>query len=158
MQNKKRMDRLIFIYGSPSEKLAALVLSVPQVLGDRGTLCAVAGDQVHERAVWKRFESRAGVELDYLSPEELAKLEDRLGSPLKLPAAVGQGEGETPMLLLDAATLERASGTPEDLRGRLSYHASLHKIELPLVALNDRALNLPKEPPKRQRSVVRWVR
>lgn len=158
MKNKKRLDRLIFIYGSPSEKLTALAPSVPQVLGDRGTLCAVAGDQVHERAVWKRFESQAGVELGYLSPEELAKLEDQLGSPLKLPVAVGQGEGETSVLLLDAETLERASGTPEDLRGRLSYHASLREVELPLVILDGRTLSLPKGPPKRQRSVVRWVR
>jgi hypothetical protein len=130
MRQKRRIRRLVFVYDAPSGKLAAIADSLKKLVGKGCPLCAVTHGVLGKRASWTRSERELGVPVDYLHSDEVGAL--HLTLPIELPCILAQFEdGAEPIVLLDPVGIERAHGTPADLRGRLAFRAASLGLVLP---------------------------
>ena len=131
MAEKRRIDRLIFVYNADSGALNALVDSAKKLLRVNGcTLCSITHSLAGERSEWKSCKEEIGVPVDYVHRDEMS---DRLAGVVagRLPAVVA-AVGEELVLVLAPEVLARCQGSVSDLKGRLATHAAMKGLELPL--------------------------
>lgn len=135
LENKRRVKKLIFAHDAPSGKLAGL----------------------QKRPGWARFERTLDAELIHLREDQLDEVRSRFPGDLELPAILAEVEEVEELVpVLGPDVIERMDGTPEDLKGRLSYHTSMKDLEVPY-----KEEDVPELAPKKRRSsrvALPWVR
>jgi hypothetical protein len=127
---KRKVDRLIFVFNADSGTVNALLDSARKLLRLNGcTLCTITHGLAGEKSEWRECKEEIGVPIDYVHRDEidagLAKIVEG-----QLPCVVAEA-GSDRLLLLTPDVLDRCKGSVADLRGRLSYFASMNGLELP---------------------------
>jgi len=130
MAEKQTIDRLIFVFNAGSGTLNAFVDSAKKLLMIRGcTLCTITHGLAGEKSEWRDCKEEIGVPVDYVHKDEITPRLDGVVHG-QLPCIVAEAGGEL-TLLLAPEVLERCQGSVADLRGRLHYFASLHRLAFP---------------------------
>jgi hypothetical protein len=140
--DKQLIDRLYFVYNAESGALAAIVDSAKKLLSINGCpLCSLTHSLAGERAEWRTCKDSMGVAVDYVHRNELtAEMRETIGAQ-ELPCVLAQS-GERVVLLLTNETIRRCNGSLADLRGRLSIHAAMRNLVLPVET--DRAIPIAR--------------
>jgi len=130
MTPKRRIDRLLFVFNADTGSFNALLDSARKLLRLNGcTLCSITHGLAGEKSEWRECKEEIGVPVDYVHRDEIsAELRSVVGD--QLPCIVAQA-GTDLILLLAPDVLERCQGSVADLKGRLSYFASVNRLELP---------------------------
>jgi hypothetical protein len=130
MTPKRRIDRLLFVFNADTGSFNALLDSARKLLRLNGcTLCSITHGLAGEKSEWRECKEEIGVPVDYVHRDEIsAELRSVVGD--QLPCIVAQ-TGTDLILLLAPDVLERCQGSVADLKGRLSYFASVNRLELP---------------------------
>jgi hypothetical protein len=130
MTPKRRIDRLLFVFNADTGSFNALLDSARKLLRLNGcTLCSITHGLAGEKSEWRECKEEIGVPVDYVHRDEIsAELRGVVGD--QLPCIVAQ-TGTDLILLLAPDVLERCQGSVADLKGRLSYFASVNRLELP---------------------------
>lgn len=131
MTEKRKIDRLIFVYNANSGTLNAIFESTRKLLRLNGCdLCQITHGLAGESSDWRNCKEELGVPVDYLHKDELdARMEEAVAG--QLPAVVAEAEGHL-VLLLNADAVNRCRGSVSDLKGRLLTHAAMRGLELPV--------------------------
>jgi hypothetical protein len=133
-ENRRRIDRLIFVYAADSGRLSALVDSAKKLLQIKGcSLCAITHGLAGERSEWRECREEIGVPVDIfhrddMPPQVAAAAGDRL------PCVLAEVGGEL-VPLLQPEVIDRMRGNVADFRGRIMTHAAMRKLELPVTPL-----------------------
>jgi hypothetical protein len=129
MTPKRRIDRLLFVFNADTGSFNALLDSARKLLRLNGcTLCSITHGLAGEKSEWRECKEEIGVPVDYVHRDEIsAELRGVVGD--QLPCIVAQ-TGTDLILLLAPDVLERCQGSVADLKGRLSYFASVNRLEL----------------------------
>ena len=130
---KRRIDRLIFVFSADSGTLNAMLDSAKKLLRIKGcTLCAITHGLAGEKSEWRDCKEELGVPIDYVHRDEVSEnLRSVVGD--KLPCVVAQ-TGEDLVFLLGPDVLERCQGSVADLKGRLQTLSAMRRLELPQTA------------------------
>jgi hypothetical protein len=129
--SQRSIDRLIFVFDADSGPLSAFLDSARKVLQIKGcTLCAITHGLAGEKTEWTECKEALGVPVDYLHRDEVSPALLRVAGN-QLPQVIAQAGGEL-IPLLSPTVLERCKGSVADFKGRLSYHAALQSLALPL--------------------------
>jgi hypothetical protein len=129
MTPKRRIDRLLFVFNADTGSFNAFLDSARKLLRLNGcTLCSITHGLAGEKSEWRECKEEIGVPVDYVHRDEIsAELHSVVGD--QLPCIVAQ-TGTDLILLLAPDVLERCQGSVADLKGRLSYFASVNRLEL----------------------------
>jgi hypothetical protein len=129
MTPKRRIDRLLFVFNADTGSFNALLDSARKLLRLNGcTLCSITHGLAGEKSEWRECKEEIGVPVDYVHRDEISgELRSVVGD--QLPCIVAQ-TGTDLILLLAPDVLERCQGSVADLKGRLSYFASVNRLEL----------------------------
>ncbi len=129
MTPKRRIDRLLFVFNADTGSFNAFLDSARKLLRLNGcTLCSITHGLAGEKSEWRECKEEIGVPVDYVHRDEIsAELRGVVGD--QLPCIVAQ-TGTDLILLLAPDVLERCQGSVADLKGRLSYFASVNRLEL----------------------------
>jgi hypothetical protein len=129
MTPKRRIDRLLFVFNADTGSFNALLDSARKLLRLNGcTLCSITHGLAGEKSEWRECREEIGVPVDYVHRDEISgELRGVVGD--QLPCIVAQ-TGTDLILLLAPDVLERCQGSVADLKGRLSYFASVNRLEL----------------------------
>ena len=130
MTQKRRIDRLLFVFSADSGSFNAFLDSAKKLLQIKGcTLCSITHGLAGEKSEWRDCKEEIGVPVDYVHRDEISgELRSVVGD--QLPCIVAQ-TGTDLVLLLAPDVLERCQGSVADLKGRLHYFASVNGLELP---------------------------
>jgi hypothetical protein len=129
MTPKRRIDRLLFVFNADTGSFNAFLDSARKLLRLNGcTLCSITHGLAGEKSEWRECKEEIGVPVDYVHRDEIsAELRGVVRD--QLPCIVAQ-TGTDLILLLAPDVLERCQGSVADLKGRLSYFASVNRLEL----------------------------
>lgn len=127
---KRRIDRLIFVFSADSGTLNAVLDSAKKLLRIKGcTLCAITHGLAGEKSEWRDCKEELGVPIDYVHRDEISEhLRGVVGD--KLPCVVAR-TGEDFVFLLGPDVLERCQGSVADLKGRLQTLSAMRRLALP---------------------------
>jgi hypothetical protein len=127
---KRRIERLIFVFNADTGSFNAFLDSAKKFLKIKGcTLCSITHSLAGEKSEWRDCKEEIGLPVDYVHRDELSgELRSVVGD--KLPCVVA-ATGNDLILLLAPDVLERCQGSVADLKGRLNYFASIHRLEMP---------------------------
>jgi len=130
MTPKRRIDRLLFVFNADTGSFNAFLDSAKKLLRLNGcTLCSITHGLAGEKSEWRECKEEIGVPVDYVHRDEISgELRSVVGD--QLPCIVAQ-TGSDLILLLTPDVLDRCQGSVADLKGRLSYFASVNRLELP---------------------------
>jgi hypothetical protein len=130
MTPKRRIDRLLFVFNADTGSFNAFLDSARKLLRLNGcTLCSITHGLAGEKSEWRECKEEIGVPVDYIHRDEISgELRSVVGD--QLPCIVAQ-TGSDLVLLLTPDVLDRCQGSVADLKGRLSYFASVNRLELP---------------------------
>ena len=130
MDERKRIDRLLFIYNADSGKWSAFVDSAKKILMINGcALCSITHGLTSEKDEWRTCRDELGIQIDYIHRDELTTdLRFLVGDALPSVVAVA---GEEYHILLTAEVLDRCKGSVADFRGRLYAFATMKGLEFP---------------------------
>ena len=130
--NRRRVQRLVFVYAADSGLLSALVDSAKKLLMVKGcSLCAITHGLAGERSEWRDCREEIGVPIDIfhrddMPPPVAAAAQNRLPCVL-----ADTGDEIVPLLLPEV--IDRLRGGVADLKGRLVAHAAMRQLVLPVV-------------------------
>lgn len=143
LKNKKPVGRLILLYDTPSAELAAFAKGLSSLLAEECSLVGLAGGD----------RDLPGISVPDESDAQRIRTQVPESASLPIVMAETQEPGDL-VELLDADVIDRVGVAEGDLKGRLSYYASLHDLEIPYQKLE------PEPAPRRRRrgGVVHWVR
>jgi hypothetical protein len=128
--DKKTIDQLILVYKADSGAFSAFVDSAKKLLMINGcSLCSITHGLTGEKSEWRHCREELGVPVDYVHRDEVDEELHRLVGD-QLPCIVAEAGGER-TVLLGPEVLQRCRGSVADLKGRINYFASLHRLELP---------------------------
>jgi hypothetical protein len=133
MAPKRSIDRLLFVFSADAGTFNAFLDSARKLLRIKGcTLCTITHGLAGEKSEWRDCKEEIGVPVDYIHRDELSgELRSLVGD--QLPCIVAQ-TGNDLVLLLAPDVLERCQGSVADLKGRLTYFASINRLALPQAA------------------------
>ena len=126
----RSIDELTFVYNADSGALALLADGVRKLLGvGECTLCDLTHGMTGERAEWRSCKATLGVQTQMLHRDEMDPALARLVDG-RLPCVVARS-GDDVLVLLSPEVIRRCQGSAADLRGKLSYYAARHGLDLP---------------------------
>lgn len=127
--DKRPVDRLLFIFDANSGLWDAFVDSAKKVLRINGcALCQITHGLVTEKSEWRECQDALGVPIEYLHRDEIpGDLRSLVEG--QLPCIVAEHDGER-TLLLGSGAISRCSGSVDDLRGKLLFHAAKHGLAI----------------------------
>ncbi len=130
MTPKRKVDRLLFVFNAETGSFNAFLDSAKKLLKIKGcTLCSITHGLAGEKSEWRDCKEEMGVPIDYVHRDEISSdLRTIIGD--SLPCVVAQ-TGQDLVLLLGPDVLDRCQGSVADLKGRLSYFASINSLEMP---------------------------
>lgn len=144
MKDKKPVGRLILLYDTPSAKLAAFAKGLRALLAEECSLVGLAGGEG----------ALPGIPVP--DEPEARRIRTQVPAAATLPVVMAETQEPGDLVeLLDADVIDRTGVAQGDLKGRLSYYAALHDLEIPY-----RKLEAEPAPRRRRRrgGVVHWVR
>lgn len=129
--DRRRIQRLVFIYAADSGLLSAFVDSAKKLLMIKGcSLCAITHGLAGERSEWRECKEEIGVPIDIYHRDDMPPQVAAVAAD-QLPCVLADLGGElVPLLPPDA--IERLRGGVADFKGRLVTHAAMRRLELPL--------------------------
>jgi hypothetical protein len=133
MTAKRKIERLLFVFSADSGSFNAFLDSARKLLRiNVWTLCSITHGLAGEKSEWRECKEEIGLPVDYIHRDEISgELKGIVGD--RLPCIVAQA-GSDLVLLLTPDVLERCQGSVADLKGRLHYFASIHRLEMPPLA------------------------
>ncbi|HUO85390.1 MAG TPA: hypothetical protein VM534_09780 [Thermoanaerobaculia bacterium] len=130
MADRRRIEKLLFVYNADSGKWSAFVDSAKKLFRIQGwTLCSITHGLAGEKEQWRDCRDEIGVPVDYVHRDELG---GKLGeiAEAQLPCVVAETGGDL-VFLLGPDVLQRCSGSVADFKGRLFTYAAMHELEFP---------------------------
>ena len=128
-QQKRKVDKLIFIFDANSGKIGAFLDSTKKVLMIGGcALCAITHGIFGEKNEWKECQEELEVPITYYHRDEIPP-------PLKeivtghLPCIAARA-GTKYLMLLEPEVLQRCRGDVSDLKGRIRYYLAANNLTL----------------------------
>ncbi len=126
---KKKIDRLIFIYDANSGKIGAFLDSTRKLLMIGGcALCTITHGVLGEKSEWKECQEELGVPITYYHRDEIPESLKEMVTG-HLPCILAQ-VGRRYIMLLEPAVLKRCQGDVRDLRGRINYYLAANNLRL----------------------------
>ncbi len=125
------IERLVFVHNADSGILSSVIDSTRKLLSINGcALCSLTHSLAGERNEWTTCKETIGVPVEYLHRDELTP-STRAVVGNQLPCVLAEAGGET-IVLLDSEVIGRCKGSVADFRGRLTLHAAMRGLDLPL--------------------------
>ncbi len=125
------IEKLVFVYNADSGILSSVIDSARKLLSINGCpLCSLTHSLAGEKVEWKTCKESIGVPVEYLHRDELTA-KTRAVIADRLPCVLAEAAGET-IVLLDSEVIGRCKGSVADFRGRLTTHAAMRGLDLPL--------------------------
>ncbi len=129
MVEKKKVDRLVFMYNAESGKLHAFMDSAKKLLTIKGcTLCSITHGITGEKGAWKECRQELGVPIIAYHKDEIPVALEEMAAH-QLPCIVAQTEG-TYTMLVTHDVLDRCRGNVDDLKGRIRYYLSANNLTI----------------------------
>jgi len=130
-EEKRTIDRLLFVFAANSGILNAAVDSARKVLMLQGcALCSITHGLTGETREWKDCREQIGVPVEYVHLDEMStELHEIVGE--SVPSVVASA-GDEYFVLLEPEVLDRCKGSVADFKGRLRLHAAMRDLHLPL--------------------------
>ena len=128
-EEKRKVDRLIFIYDANSGKIGAFLDSTKKLLMIGGcALCTITHGILGEKTEWKECKEELGVPIAYYHKNEIPEYLQEMVSD-HLPCILAQAGGKA-FMLLEPEVLKRCRGNVGDLKGRIRYYLAANNLKI----------------------------
>jgi hypothetical protein len=126
---KKKVDRLVFIYDANSGKMGAFWDSAKKVLMIKGcALCTITHGILGEKNEWKACQQELGVPITYYHKDEIP--EHLKGTVTGHLPCILAHIGRKYVMLLEPEVLDRCRGDVADLKGRIHYYLTANNLRI----------------------------